>query len=169
MRQEMYKKLKQWALLMMSSGTLVFFESCKKSAEKTSEKIIERSIGKDANVDIEDQKIIVKTEEGTFTSDATVKSWPKDIPDEVPEFKFGKMSNLSTQAVDEGKSWTLIFEDVTENALEDYKTILKDKGFKVSSFTMPGGQGQVTGEKGNIIVAMMAGDNMATLNVSLEK
>ena len=154
--------------LLLSFFIIASFTSCKKSAEKTSEKIIERSIGKDANVDIEDQKIVVETEEGTFTSDANVKSWPKDIPDEVPEFTFGKMSNLATQMLDEGKGWTFIFEEIPENAIEDYKQLLKDKGFKVSSVNMPGGQGQVTGEKGNIIVAMMEGGSMATLNVSIE-
>ena len=155
--------------ILLSFFIMTCFTACKKSAEKTSEKIIEKSIGQDANVDIDDQKIVVETEDGTFTSDAATKSWPKDIPDEVPEFTFGKMSNLATQVVDEGKGWTFIFEEIPENAIEDYKQLLKDKGFKVSSINMPGGQGQVTGEKGNILVAMMAGESMATLNVSIEK
>ncbi|NNL15934.1 MAG: hypothetical protein HKO81_04750 [Flavobacteriaceae bacterium] len=155
------------SFIALACMTILF--SCKKTAEKATEKIIEKSMGDDANVDIDDQKIVMETEEGTFTSDATVRSWPKEIPNEIPEFKFGKISNLSTQVMDEGKGWTFIFEEVGKNAMDDYKKLLKDKGFKVSSISMPGGQGQVTGEMGKTIVAMMAGENMATLNVSIEK
>lgn len=161
--------LKQSVLFVFAVCAMVAFDSCKKASEKTTEKIIEKSMSKDANVDIDDQKIVIETEEGTYTSDATVKSWPKEIPNDVPEFKFGEMSNLATQTMEEGKGWTFIFEDVGKDALEKYKTSLKDNGFKVSSISLPGGQGQVTGEKGKTIVAVMAGDDMATLNVSIEK
>lgn len=159
----------RFGVIIFSLMVVTAFISCKKTAEKTSEKMIETAIGKDANVDIDDQKVVIETEEGAFTSDASVRTWPKEIPNEVPEFKLGKMSNLSTRIMEEGKSWTFIFEDVSNTALDDYKKLLKEKGFKVGSINMPGGQGQVTGEKGKTIVAMMAGDNMATLNVSIEK
>lgn len=168
MKHSILKILKQSVLLIFSVCALVVLDSCKKTSEKTTEKIIEKSMGTDANVDIDDQKIVIETEEGTFSSDASIKSWPKEIPNEVPEFKFGKISNLATQVMDEGKGWTFVFEDVPQKAMEDYKKLLKDKGFKVSSISMPGGQGQVTGEKGKTIVAMMTGENMATLNVSIE-
>lgn len=165
-------KSKDLLLLILSLLALVLatmFNSCKKSAEKTSETIIEKSIGGDANVDIDDEKFVIETEEGTFTSDATAKSWPNEIPGEVPEFKFGKMANLSTQDVKESTNWTFVFEEVPANALNDYKAILKDKGFKVSSVSIPGAGGQVTAEKDKIIVAVMAGEDMATVSVGVEK
>lgn len=156
-------------LSLVILALITFLTSCKKSAEKTSETIIEKSIGGAANVDVDDQKIVIETEEGTFTSDASVKSWPGEIPSEVPEFAFGKMANLATQNVDESTNWTFVFEEVPASALNDYKAILKDKGFKVSSVSVPGAGGQVTGEKGNIIVAVMAGEDMATVTVGVEK
>jgi hypothetical protein len=62
-----------------------------------------------------------------------------------------------------------VFEEVPANALNDYKAILKDKGFKVSSVSIPGAGGQVTAEKENIFVAVMAGDDMATVSVGIKK
>lgn len=165
-------KYKQFILLLLSLvalALLTMFNSCKKSAEKTSESIIEKSMGGDASVDLDDEKIVIETEEGTFTSDATVRSWPKEIPNEVPEFSFGKMANLATQNLEESTNWTFVFEEVPANALNDYKAILKDNGFKVSSVSIAGAGGQVTGEKDNIIVAVMAGDEMATVSVGIEK
>lgn len=155
------------SLLVLALATI--FISCKKSAEKAQETIMEKAIGKNADVDLDNQKIVVETEEGTFTSDATVKKWPKGIPNDVPEFKFGKIANLSTQDMEESKNWTLVFEEVPTNALNDYKTILKDKGFKVTSVSVPGAGGQVSGEKDNMFVAVMAGEEMASLTVGLKK
>ncbi len=164
-----FRQVLIFVLTLAVLAIMTMFCSCKKSAEKTSEKMIETAIGDNANVDIDDQKLVIETEEGTFTSDASVKSWPSEIPAEVPEFKFGKMANLATQNVKESTNWTFVFEEVPANALNDYKAILEDKGFKVSSVSVPGAGGQVTGEKDNIIVAVMAGEDMATVSVGIEK
>ncbi len=155
------------SLVVLTLATI--FISCKKSAERTQETIMEKAIGENANVSLDDQKIAVETEEGTFTSDASVKIWPKEIPNEVPEFKFGKIANLSIQDMEESKNWTLVYEEVPANALNDYKAILKDKGFKISSVSVPGAGGQVSGEKDNLFVAVMEGDAMASFTVGMKK
>ena len=128
--------LKQIFTLTLAIIVMFVFDSCKKASEKTGEKLIETSIGHGADVDIDDEKIVIKTDEGTFTSDSTIKNWPKEIPDDVPEFKDGKVVNVSTRIVDGNKNWTLLFENVSENALTEYETKLKKKGFKVSTISM---------------------------------
>ena len=130
---------------------------------------METAIGNNADVDMDDEKIVVETDEGTFTSDATVRTWPNEIPNDVPEFEFGKIVNLSTMESDESTNWTFVFEEVANTVLDEYKAVLKSKGYKVSSISMPGGQGQITAEKGNIFVSVMAGDDMASLSVGIEK
>ena len=161
--------LKQIFAGMLAIVVMFVFDSCKKASEKTGEKLIETAIGDHANVDMSDDKIVIRTDEGTFTSDATIKSWPKEIPKDVPEFTEGTIANLSTQTIEDSFGWIFIFEDVSKSAPEDYKKLLKDKGFKVSSLNFTEGQGQITAEKDKTIVAMMFGDDMATLNVSIEK
>jgi len=164
-----FRQVLFFALTIVVLVLTTMFCSCKKSAEKAQETIMETAIGENANVDLDDQKIVIETDEGTFTSDATVKTWPKGIPDEVPEFKFGKIANLSTQNMEESKNWTLVFEEVPANALNDYKARLKEKGFRISSVSVPGAGGQVSGEKGNMFVAVMAGEDMASLTVGIKK
>ncbi|WP_323789581.1 hypothetical protein [Psychroserpens sp.] len=148
---------------------MTMISSCKKSAEKTSEKLIETTIGDNANVDIDDEKITIKTDEGTFTSDATIKSWPKTIPDDVPEFKDGKIVNVSTQFVDEAKNWTLLFEDISDNSLDDYEAELKKNGFKVSTITMGETKSHITAQKDDFIVIVMGGEGMASLSVAIDQ
>ena len=79
--------------LFVAISLVAVTTSCKRAAEKTQEKIIEKAIGDKAKVNLDDEKIVIETEEGTFTADATTQSWPKEIPNEVPEFKNGKNCN----------------------------------------------------------------------------
>lgn len=161
--------LKQVFVFMLALVLMFVFDSCKKTSEKTGEKMMETMIGNNADVDMDDEKIVIKTDEGTFTSDATANSWPKEIPNDVPEFKDGKIVNVSTQVVDDGKNWTLLFEEVDDKALNEYESILKKNGFKVSSITMGGTNAHVTGEKGDLFVIIMGGDGMASLSVGTNK
>ena len=165
-------RLKTVMFLFLSIIALVLmtiFNSCKKASEKTGEKMIETVIGNNADVDMDDEKIVIKTDEGTFTSDATANSWPDAIPNDVPEFKDGKIVNVSTQVVKEGKNWTLLFEEVDNKALNEYETKLKKSGFKVNSITMGGTNAHITGEKGDLFVIVMGGDGMASLSVGTNK
>ncbi len=82
--------LKQVFALLLALAVMFVFDSCKKASEKTGEKMIETAIGNNADVDMDDEKIVIKTDEGTFTSDAKADSWPDAIPSDVPEFKNGK-------------------------------------------------------------------------------
>jgi len=160
---------KQVFILLLAIIVMFVFDSCKKASEKTGEKIIETAIGNNADVDVDDEKIVIKTDEGTFTSDASANSWPDAIPNEVPEFKEGKIVNVSTQFVDNNKNWTLLYEDIPDKALNNYEAKLRKNGFKVSSITMGGTNAHVTGEKGDLIVIVMGGDGMASLSVGTNK
>lgn len=158
-----------FALSLVALALATILYSCKKSAKKAQETVMEAAIGENTNVDLDDQKIVIETDEGTFTSDASIKAWPKEIPVEVPEFKFGKITNLSTQNMEESKNWTLVFKEVPANALNEYKSMLKDKGFKVNYVSVGGANGQVSGEKDKLFVSIMGGEGMASLSVGMKK
>ncbi|MGB5227347.1 MAG: hypothetical protein WBN55_03740 [Eudoraea sp.] len=143
----------------------IVFQSCKRTSEKTSEKIIEKSLGDDAEVDIDDEKVVIKTDEGTFTTDATMNSWPKEAPSEVPEFKYGDVIGVTTQEVDEAKNWVVIFENVPANALQEYKETLESEGFKINFTTTAGTGGHLAAEKGKIAIMLMAGEGNATVTI----
>ena len=159
--------LKYITMLILCLGVAMVFDSCtcKRTAEKTSEKLIEKSVGEDADVDIDDEKVTIKTEEGTFTADASANNWPDEIPGDVPEFKDGKILSVSTQDVDDSKNWVVIFEDVSQNALKNYQEALEEKGFKISYTTIVASGGHLAAEKGELAVMLMAGDGNATVTV----
>lgn len=160
--------IKKMHVFILAFAVLVVLNCCKNTSEKTGEALIESTIGNDADVDLEDEKIVIETKEGTFTSDTANHSWPDEIPKSVPEFLDGKIVNISTRELGASKNWNLLFEEVGDKALSDYKTKLKENGFKVSSITMGGTNTQITGENNDLIVVVMGGDGMASLSVGIE-
>lgn len=155
------------ALLVVVSFVTVS-TSCKRAAEKASEKIIEKSFGDEAKVDLDDEKIVIETEEGTFTADATIQSWPKEIPNEVPEFKNGKIIMVNTQNMGEGKNWVIIFEDVSPDQPAKYKENLENNGFKINFTTTAGTGTHFAAEKDNITVMLMGDEGGASITVGIQ-
>lgn len=143
----------------------IVFQSCKRASEKTSEKIIEKSFGDDADVDIDDEKVVIKTDEGTFTTDAAMNSWPTEVPGEIPEFKYGDVIAVTTQEVDGANNWVIMFENVPADALQEYKKALESEGFKINFTTTAGTGGHLAAEKGELAVMLMAGEGNATVTI----
>ncbi|MGB5371417.1 MAG: hypothetical protein WBN18_13390 [Flavobacteriaceae bacterium] len=162
-------RAKRTILLVLVFGAATFLNSCKRAAEKTSEKMIEESIGGDAKVDIDDQKVVIETDEGTFTTDANVNSWPEDVPSDVPEFNEGSVIGASTQSLEGTDNWVIMFEKVPKKALEDYKKRLENAGFTISYTTVAGSGGQLGAEKDDLSVMLMMGDGNATVTVSQDQ
>lgn len=162
-------KVKYLATLILCIGALVFGNSCKRAAEKTTEKLIEKSIGDDAEVDLDDEKVVIKTDEGTFTTDATIQSWPDEIPDIVPEFKDGKIVVVNTQEMEDGKNWVVIFEDVSKDGIEKYKEVLKNNDFKINFSTMAGTGSHFAAEKEKLTVMVMGDEGGASVSVHFQE
>ena len=152
-------------LFFLCFALLTISYSCRRAAEKTSDKVIEESIGNEAKVDIEDEKVTIKTEEGTFTTNTSVSSWPGEIPDDVPEFKNGKVISVTAQETDGDNNWVVIFEEVPEGALEKYKEELENTGFKINYTTMTGSGGYLAALKNKLSVVVMTGEGNATVTI----
>ncbi|WP_273568085.1 hypothetical protein [Maribacter halichondriae] len=169
MRKSIIIGVKQMGVVLLAFTITAVFHSCKRAAEKTSEKIIEKSMGDDANIDIDDEKMVIETDEGTFTTDATIHSWPKELPSDVPEFKEGKVISVTTHEMDDNKNWVVIFEDVPQTALQKYKEELETEGFKINYTTTAGTGGHLTAEKGKLTVVVMVGEGNATVTVGSDQ
>lgn len=158
---------KHLILLLGCLSAVIIFDSCtcKRTAEKSSEKIIEKAVGEDADVDIDKEKVTIKTDEGTFTADASVNNWPDEIPGDVPEFKHGKIISVSTQNMGDSKNWVVIYEEVSPTALKEYQEELEAQGFDISYTTIVASGGHLAAEKGELAVMLMAGEGNATVTI----
>lgn len=146
--------------------------SCKQAGEKTQEKALEKAIeqggGEKADVDIDDQKITIESEEGKMQINAGANQWPKDAPAEVPELKTGQIAGTTTSESDQGRNWSVRYTGVAVEELDKYGAILKSQGFKINTIKAAKG-GMVSGEKGNIGVIFTVSEKVSSVIITERK
>lgn len=150
----------------------LFLLQCKraseKSAEKTAESIIETATGQKADVDQDGEKLTVKTEEGEVRYDASEKTWPADMPAEVPKINGLKITATAKSESLESESWTVYLEGANAGILDAYDAELKKAGFKTAIFKLDD-SGSVSGEKGKLTVSCISGEGNTILSVVKRK
>jgi hypothetical protein len=141
----------------------------KKTAEHTMEKAIEQSTGEDADVDLENQKVTIKTGDYTAHVEAGAQVWPAGMPAEVPEFKYGKIKGVTTSEQPDVYNWTVVYEEVPADAFKKYNEELKAKGIETVFMDMSGKGGSIGCEHGDLIISVIGGDGTAVVGVSKKK
>jgi hypothetical protein len=168
------------SLLIRTTGlvvlTLVFTVltiSCQKASEKTGEKLMENALenatGQKADIDLGKGKAVIQTGDGSIEVDSNAKSWPPEIPGDVPEFKFGKVKAVTTSIMDGGKSWNVAFEEVQDGFLDKYEAQLKEKGFETIIIKMGDKGGTITAESDKYSVFLMGGEGNLSIGVTVKK
>lgn len=143
--------------------------SCKQAAEKQQERALEKAIeqsgDQNANVDIEKDKITIESDEGKMMIKTGEEKWPSNVPADIPELKVGTIIGTMVGESDQGNSWTIRYQGVEMDELEQYGTRLKNAGFKTTKIKSSKG-GMVSGEKGNLGVVFTVSPEVSVLVVS---
>lgn len=106
-------------------------KASEKVAEKASEKAIEDATGGKAKVDLNKDKIEVKTDEGTYKAGSTYE-WPSQIPADVPKFSYGKIITVTESSTVQGNSVFVGINEVKDDAYDKYKSALESAGWKIN-------------------------------------
>jgi len=101
----------------------------RRAGEKMVEKAIEVNTG--SKVDIGNEGIKIRDEKGTMEV-GTSAQWPKDMPSDVPQFKFGIIT-AAIKTTQELKGWSVLVKDVTKENADAYTKELADKGWTLKS------------------------------------
>ena len=112
-------------------GSLVAGWAIKRFSEKATESIISAGTGADVDINSKDGSVNVESEDGSLSLGG--KTWPKDMPSDVPEFKEGEIATASAVKSGEGQSWSVDVSEVTKAEYDAYKSALTSKGFTESS------------------------------------
>ena len=151
------------------SGT---FSSCqKKIGDVMVEKAIEQSTGQKVDINSGGQKITIQSEGQKIEIQGNSGVWPADMPADVPKFSSGQIKAVTRADTPEGKSWSVVCENVTGNIVKDFESQLKSKGFKNISTIVTSGEsegGVVSAEKEKLKVVLMTGNGTASLSVVKE-
>ena len=96
------------------------------------------------------------------------EKWPSNAPADVPELKIGTIIGTMASESDQGNHWTIRYEGIEMDELEQYGTRLKDAGFKITKIKSSKG-GMVSGEKGNTNVIFTVSPEVSVLVITLMK
>jgi len=167
------KKIRTTGLIVLTFVFTVFTVSCQKASEKTGEKLMEKALenatGNEADVDLSSGKAVIQTGDGEVEVNSNAKSWPSEIPGEVPEFKFGKVIAVTTSNMDGNKSWNVSFDEVQDGFLDKYEAQLKEKGFETIIMKMGDKGGTISAETDKYSVFLMGGEGNLSIGVTGKK
>lgn len=155
-------------MFLLGLFTLV---SCKQASEKQGEKMMENTLeqatGEKTDVDLDKNKVTIESDNMKTVIETDAKTWPETVPSEVPKFTWGNIIHTTTSEMDETKAWGVHFEGVPMDALDKFDTELKKAGFKTTKFTMGKG-GNVTAEKGKLLVTATIGEGKGYVSIQLQ-
>lgn len=160
-------------LIVLALVFTLFTLSCRRASEKTGEKLMEKALenatGNKADVDLSSGKAVIETGEGRMEVDSNAKSWPDEIPGDIPEFTYGKVVAVTTSTMDGSKSWNVVFENVEDGFLDKYDAKLKGKGFETVTMKMGDKGGSIQAENNKFTVFLMGGEGKISIGVSEKK
>lgn len=160
-------------LIFMTILAVFSLSACKNNskdqAEDMMENAYENETGQKMDVNLGDQSTTITTDAGTTQYSSEIKSWPKDIPSDVPEFAFGKQNGGLTTDQNDGFGWTLNYINVPKEAVREYEALLKAAGFQTNVVIVNDQGGSVMANKGKISVTFMGGEEGGVLSIFKEK
>jgi len=151
-----------WAI----TGSYSCRQTSEKQGEKAMEEMIEQGGNTNADVDIEENKVTIESDQGKVEiSNTGEETWPDDIPDIVPELKTGKITGITRSNAEGVKNWMVRYNEVPIEELDKYNATLKAKGFK--TMTMKTGKGgMVNGEKDKLLVILTVAPEMSAISIA---
>jgi len=133
------------------------------------EKAIENATGENAKVDLSNEKTVIESGGNRTVVDGKATAWPKEIPDDVPEFKFGKVEAVTTSTIDGANTWTIAFKEVPNEFLDKYEAQLKEKGFETTIIKTGDKGGSIMAESKKFNVFLMGGEGTVSISVNVKK
>ncbi len=154
--------------LFMIPTLLLVLGGCRKGAEERDPKTLKPSVRNASGDEYAGQSVTIETSGRTVEIIAGGVGWPSGVPVEVPPFSFGSIHSVTRTESEEGESWSIAAGELLPDAIRKYAALLKEHGYQASSMIVGNG-GSVTGQKGNISIAVVSSAGSATISVALKK
>ncbi len=154
-------------------GACCTLSSCqKKAGDVLLEKAIEQSTGNKVDISSGGQNITIQSEGQKIQIQGSESGvWPGDMPGEVPKFAYGQIKAVTRSDMPDGKSWSVVCENVPGNIIKSYEAQLKSSGFQTVSTIITSNEGEggsLSGEKDKLKVVLITGNGSASLSVIKE-
>lgn len=155
-------------LVFLLPALLLVLGGCRMGGDERDRKTIRPSARNGADDGSAGQSVTIETSGRTVEIIAGGVGWPSGVPGEVPPFSFGSINSVTRTENDEGVSWSIAAGELLPDAIRKYAALLNEHGYQASSMIVGNG-GSVTGQKGNISIAVVSSAGSATISVALKK
>ncbi len=149
-------------LLVFLLALSLIVGGCGQAAEKATEKVLEEAIenesGEKVDLDVDNESVEIKTDQGSLKVGSTY-DWPSGMPSDVPEFKYGSIIGVIESNSDAGKSYTVTLENIEADAFEKYKSALEDNGWTIQYTQQMGTGWSLNAVKGNNGVSVIVSED----------
>lgn len=153
---------------LLLPALLATLGGCGKAGDEHGRKSADAGRQSATKVEESAQSVTIETSGRTVEIMAGGVGWPAGIPAEVPPFSFGSIRSVTRSESGEGLSWSIAAGELQPDAIRRYAALLKERGFQASSMIVGRG-GSVTGQRGNISIAVVSSDGTATISVALKR
>lgn len=141
------------SIILVAIGFL--FSGCtKKVAEKTTEKIIEKNVGSEANVDLKNDQLTIETEQGVYQAGEQV-SLPDGFPDDVYVID-GNIVAAMAMAEEQGYSVSVVTNKSVSEVKSEYEEKLKAADWNINLRMDYGESATLSATKANRTVSVSA-------------
>ncbi len=141
------------SIILVAIGFL--FSGCtKKVAEKTTEKIIEKNVGSEANVDLNNNQLTIETEQSVYQTGEQV-SLPDGFPDDVYVID-GNIVAAMAMTEDQGYSVSVVTNKSVSEVKSEYEEKLKAADWNINLRMDYGESATLSATKANRTVSVSA-------------
>jgi hypothetical protein len=159
--------MKRIALFSLALALMISLSACLSPADKVSEKVgesmaeraIENATGGAADVDVDNENVTIKTDEGSFEAGENVKL-PDDFPSDVYVYD-GKLQGVIR--TNENKGFTLTIEtvDTVATVKAVYEEKMREAGWETAGSMDFGTSASLGGEKDGRTLSVIIGEGDA--------
>lgn len=133
--------------------------------ERIAEKIIEKGTGAKVDINAGQGRMKIKGKGGTLEFAGETR-WPADLPQVVPQFKYGQVKGVTRMEDNGRKTWNVLLENIASDAYENYKKDLKSAGWEVNYVETSQGN-SLQAEKGELALFVIIDSQEKKANLTL--
>jgi len=152
-------------VIIVLSG-IGYYAFSKFVGNKLAEGIFETATGGKVDVNTKSGDVTIKSEDGT-TQFGSATEWPNDMPNVVPEFKYGTLKYASSVDTADSKGWNVIYESVKSTATASYKSDLTSKGWANVQDMLTGEWDTFSAENGEWVITVMVDNTQAQATITV--
>ena len=167
--------MKNLIIFLFFAGLPAFvtLSSCKsetpeKSGTELAENMMEQATGAEIELENGGANVTIEGNNEKVQINQQTSEWPSEVVPDVPQLPDGEIIRVIKSETPDKYTWNLYYKPLPAEKIIAYGDVLKENGFEIMKMQLPKG-GQVSGQKGEVVVMCMYGKETCVLSIQQPK